>query len=427
MRVLRNPVLQFLVGAALASSVIIVGTGKLSGMAAVDQATREAADTTSLLARSVAEPEIPRGLVDGDAGAIDRFDRRVADRLIVNEVRRIKLYAEDGHILYSDETRLIGTKQDLAAEDLKILQNGGIDSELADLRKQENRFERGMGQLVEVYTRIRSPEGDPLLFEAYVSNSAVVERQREILTSFRPISLGGLLLLLLVTGPLLAVMTRRLHRAARDRERLLEAAVQASDSERRRISRDLHDGVVQDLAGTSFALSALAREAGTYPVGVQPKLADMSQSLRRGLRSLRSLLVEIYPPDLHTTGLAAALEDLVAPATTVGVLATISVSDIEDAPQDVVALVWRVAQESVRNALRHAHARTLAIRVLRDADLLVLEVVDDGEGFEVATATDKGHFGLRGLQDLIRDAGGRLNVRSSPGDGTTVRLEVRLS
>jgi signal transduction histidine kinase len=93
-------------------------------------------------------------------------------------------------------------------------------------------------------------------------------------------------------------------------------------------------------------------------------------------------------------------------------------------PDDTVRLVWRVAQEAVRNAIRHAHATTLEVDVHRQDDRLVLRVVDDGQGFDVEGERDPASFGLRGLASLVKDEGGRLDVRSTPGEGTEVRMEV---
>ena len=145
--------------------------------------------------------------------------------------------------------------------------------------------------------------------------------------------------------------------------------------------------------------------------------------MRGSLRSLRSLLAEIHPPDLRADGLAAALGDLIAPASTVGIQASVSVEGAEKASDEQAALVWRVAQEAVRNTIRHSQASTLAVTVRGDGDRLVLEVVDDGIGFD-QNRTDPDSFGLRGLRSLVADSGGRLEVISSPGEGTTVRMEV---
>lgn len=430
MRLIRNPVAQFLAAGFLVLAAITVGTGELSERAAKEEAIADALATTELLAGSVAEPAVTRGLVEGDVGAIDRFSRRIKDRLEVGDVKRVKIWNRDGRIVYSDQGELINETFELGEKELRVLNEGDTAAGIADPNRLENRLENRYefttdGGLLEVYDRIESPEGEPLLFEVYYSAEKVGQRQETIFAAFRPITLGGLLLLLALTTPLLWILTRRLKTSADDRERLLRAAVDASDSERRRIARDLHDGVVQDLVGTSYALTATGEALRSERPETASDLERMSGSLRTSLRSLRSLLVEIYPPELHTGGLAASLEDLVAPAHGAGVEATVEVTDIDGVKEDVVALVWRVAQEAVRNALRHGQPDTLAVNVNASNGAVVLEVTDDGRGFEPGRVESGDHFGLRGMRDLIRDAGGRLDVRSSPGTGTTVRLEVK--
>src|SRR4051812_32298856 len=303
---------------------------------------------------------MPKGLVDGDAGAIDRFDREVLDRLIVGDVQRIKIWRSDGTIVYSDETQLIGKRFALDDEQRSVLDTGDTEGGLSDLQRRENEFEDEEGGLLEGYTRIESPEGQPLLFEAYYSVEAVKQRSAEVLTPFRRITAGALLALLLLGVPLLGVLTLRLTRASRARERLMQRAVESSEAERRRIARDLHDGVVQELAGTAFALSGTSREA-SVPPALRGELTVASDSLRHSLRQLRSLLVEIHPPGLNAVGLGAALEDLTSSAASAGIATSVSVSGVEGAPDHVVTLVWRLAQEAIRNAQRHARASTLSV------------------------------------------------------------------
>jgi signal transduction histidine kinase len=425
MRWLTNPVVQFLATGFVTLVVVVVATGALSRQAADEEAVADARSLTRVLGRSVAQPAIPEGLVTGDAAAIDRLDRTVLDRLLVDDVRRIKVWAADGTVLYSDRTELIGATYPLGGDELDVIEDGGTDAELSDLTRPENRYERAIGgDLLEVYTRIRSPEGEPLLFEAYFTADELSQKRSAILDRFLPITIGALAALVALATPLMLLLNRRLSRAARDRERLLEAAVRASDAERLRIARDLHDGVVQELAGSSMALATLAaRSEGP----VSTELEQVGRSLRVSMRSLRSLLVEIYPPDLHTAGLAAAVHDLVAPLVSDGVRVDADVSGDEDASQAAVALVWRVAQESVRNVARHARATRMSLTVRREADSLVLEVVDDGVGFTATGTEDGQHLGLRAAESLVREHGGSLEVESTPGSGTIVRMEVPLA
>ncbi|MCP3424312.1 sensor histidine kinase [Nocardioides pinisoli] len=425
MRWLSNPVAQFLAAGLVTLVTVVLVTSALSRQAADEEAVADARALTQVLGRSVAQPEIPAGLVDGDAAAIDRLDRTVLDRLLVGDVRRIKVWAADGTVLYSDRTELIGAVYPLGDDELDVIADGGTDAEISDLTRPENRYERSLGgDLLEVYTRIRSPEGDPLLFEAYFTADELGEQRAAVLDRFLPITIGALAALVALATPLMLLLNRRLSRAARERERLLEAAVRASDAERLRIARDLHDGVVQDLAGASMALSTLAaRSEGR----VAEELQDVGRSLRVSMRSLRSLLVEIYPPDLHTAGLAAALQDLVAPLAAAGVHVDADVSGDEDASDAAVALVWRVAQEAVRNVARHARASRMSLTVRRDGAALVLEVVDDGVGFDPGATSGDGHYGLRAAGSLVREHGGSVEVESAPGSGTMVRVEVPLA
>jgi two-component system, NarL family, sensor kinase len=424
-RLLRNPVAQYLTLAVVLFGVLSLATSVLSARVAAQQASDDARQVTRVLARSVAEPAIPRGLVEGDAGAIDKLDREVLDRLLVGDVRRVKIWRGDGTIVYSDESTLIGAQYPLDLDERDVLENGGIEAEVSDLSKPENRYETEPGGLVEVYTRIRSPEGEPMLFEVYYSADDLAERQSAVFAPIQRITVGGLLAMLVIATPIIWVLTRRLTRTGRERERLLRASMTASEAERRRIARDLHDGVVQDLAGTAFSVTAVGRD-DRVPDDVRDDLQQAGHSLRTSLKALRSLLVSIHPPDLHADGLAAALTDLSAPAATAQIDTNVHVSDIGQVPDDTVRLVWRVAQEAVRNAIRHADATTLEVDVHRQDDRLVLRVVDDGQGFDVDGERDPASFGLRGLASLVKDEGGRLDVRSTPGGGTEVRMEVRI-
>jgi signal transduction histidine kinase len=335
----------------------------------------------------------------------------------------VNFWSADGRIVYSSSNLKTGRTYPLGPEREHVLRVGGTAVLTSDPAAPENLGVAGNRDLVQIVTRFEAPDGHQLLFEGYYSLQQIEDRRVAIYTAFRWISIGGLLLLLVLVAPLLIVLSRRLSRSAEERARLLDRAIDASDAERRRIARDLHDTVVQDLAGTAFSVSALARDAGTPPEA-RRHLNEVGGSLRQSLRSLRSLLAEIYPPELSAERLGSALDDLVAPAANAGVQALVSVEGAEGAGDASVALVWRVAQEAVRNALRHANPTTLEVRVRRVENVLTLEVSDDGIGFEPAAPAAPDSFGLRGLRSLVAEAGGTLDVTSNPSRGTTVMLEV---
>jgi signal transduction histidine kinase len=160
-------------------------------------------------------------------------------------------------------------------------------------------------------------------------------------------------------------------------------------------------------------------------------LDESATQVRESIKSLRSLLVDIYPPKLADAGLPAALGDLMAKLPPRGITATCDVDGIEEEmPEQVTALVYRAAQEAIRNVLAHSHASNASLTVTSRGGVATLDVVDDGIGFTPETAkarADEGHLGLRGLDGLAAAAGGKMDVQSTPGKGTRLHLEVPLS
>ena len=386
-----------------------------------DEATRDAKRVTSLAGRGIVQPAITRGLLRGDPRAIARVDRVVRERVLGDAAVRVKIWTRDGRIVYSDKLALIGSRYRLEPDNAAVLERGGVEAEVSDLSEPENRFERRYGKLLEVYLPIRGPNGRPLLFESYLRFSSVASSARHLWQSFAPALFVGLIGLWIVQVPLALALARRLRRGQQEREALLQRALEASDRERRRIAADLHDGVVQSLAGVSYSLAAEAEKA---PPQLAAPLRESANETRQGIRGLRSLLVEIYPPDLRRVGLRAALADLVASLQHRRIEATVDVPPELDLPDDVEALYFRVAQEALRNAVEHGRAQRVDIRVRRDDGLSSLVVEDDGRGFDPAPGGADGHFGLRLIEDAARDAGGSAVVDSEPGRGTSVRVEV---
>jgi signal transduction histidine kinase len=421
---------QFVVVGLVVAVFLAWVTGVLGERLAQRQAIEDARSTTELLAQTVVEPALSSGLLGTEAGDLDRFDRLIRSRVIGGEVVRVKVWDADGRIVYSDEPRLIDESFPLGDDEQEVLENGGSDAEVSDLSKSENSYDQQLGRVLEVYTRVAAPDGEPLLFELYLTDANLEARADELFQLFRPLTVGGLLIFLLLTTPLVWVLSRRADAAAADRERLLVMAADASDAERRRVARDLHDGVVQDLAGTSFALSGTAREVSTDSdldrARLSTDLERLAAAVRRSLLALRSLLVEIYPPQLQAAGLGAALQDLVAQVKQTGVDVHVSVAGADGLSDNATALIWRTAQECVRNAQRHAAPSRLDISVTTSGNpsVATLAVADDGVGFDPGAALPSDSFGLRGLRDLAAEAGGRLTVESAQGQGTRVTLEV---
>jgi signal transduction histidine kinase len=423
-----SPVLQFAVSGLLATITIGLIAVAVSRQAGTNEAIRDAKQITRLAGEGIVAPAVTPGVAHGDPAALRRLDRLVRARVLGDGVVRVKLWAPDGRVVYSDQQRLIGTRYGLDPEERRALGGNRVEAEVSDLSRPENRFERGAGKLLEVYLPVHDRQGNALLFETYLRFSSVSASGRRLWQAFAPALLGGLLLLQLVNLPLARSLVRRLRRSQDEREALLHRALDASQTERRVIAADLHDGVVQDLVGVSYNLAAHAeRLNGSADPQAGAALRDGAATTRASVRSLRTLLVDIYPPSLHRAGLAAALGDLARTYSARGVPTTLDVPPDLTLSEPTERLLFRVAQESLRNTYKHAAAGSARITVLTLDRRLVLEAADDGRGFDPSQTEQRprnGHLGYRMLRDLIEAAGGRLEVTSVVGHGTIVRAEL---
>jgi signal transduction histidine kinase len=391
------------------------------------EALRDAKNNTRLAAEGVAAPNLTAAVLRGDPPALARFDRIMRSSVVRPPIVRVKIWTADGRIVYSDARQLIGSRYPLGAGERQILRHPGVDADLSDLARPENRFERGQGKLLEVYLPIRGPDGQPLLFEGYERQSSVLSSSRRLWLAFAPALVGGLLLLQLLQLPLARSLVRRVRRAGAEREALLRRAVEASDLERRRLASLLHDGVVQDLTGVSYRLAAGSADPGAR---VPAALArDASGELRRSVQELRSLLVDLYPGGLQGADLGSALAELAAELEGEGVHAVLDVELDGPLPEVTAELAFRAAREGVRNALRHAGATTVAIRLTADTRHALIEVEDDGAGLDAGAeplGPKQGHFGLALLRDILKDSGGDLQLVPSASSGALLRALVPL-
>lgn len=421
---------QFTLAGLAAAAIVAFATAIASRRVGEREAIVDARSSTLLKARGLVAPVLTDGLSHGDTEAVQAIAAVVERDVLDESLVRVKIWRSDGTIVYSDEPRLIGTKYVLGEDEQAAIAAGLIEAEISDLAKPENRFERANGKMLEVYLPIEAPNGERLLFEAYFRYAAVSASGTRVWRRFAPITLGGLLALELVQIPLAWSLARRLRQRQWEREGLLHKALEASDVERQRIASDLHDGVVQDLVGVAFALGGAARRSDITPESAQ-LLERSAEDVRVSIKALRSLLVEIYPPNLFEEGLVPALNDLLARTNGQGITAELHVDDLTGTlPTPVTGLLYRAAQEALRNVLTHANARRVTVTVADRHGTATLDVADDGVGFDPAAPehrTSGGHFGLQGLTDLVAAAGGRFEIRSELGAGTTMHVEVPLT
>ncbi|MTD43810.1 hypothetical protein GKE82_05685 [Conexibacter sp. W3-3-2] len=419
-------VARFVLASLVAVAVIVVGGFVLLRDAAEQEAERDTRERVVAIASLVETAGLQDGLLRGDPAALRRLDDLVLGKVLAGSIVRVKVWTRDGRILYSDEPALIGRRYTLGEDERELFETGGAEAELSDLGKPENRLERPEGKLLEAHTTIRTPNGTQVLFEIYQRFGSVSASAERLLGTMAPPLIGGVVVLLLLQVPLAWRMARRLQRGHQEREVLLASAVESSSRERGRIAADLHDGLVQDLAGVAFGLAPLAASARARGADEEAGVLDgATATLRQGVRDLRTLLVEIHPPNLSSAGLEVALSDLLSPLARAGVQTGLDLhGEVPVARQE---LVYRVAREAVRNAAAHADPATVTIAVRAGEGRVRLVVRDDGRGFadgERERRAQEGHVGLSLLEGLVGQAGGRLAVTSVPGEGTTVELEV---
>ena len=294
-----------------------------------------------LTGQNIVEPTLRDGVLSGDPSALGALDRIVQERVLSERIVRVKLWSADGRIVYSDESRLIGERFPLDDEKLSCVAERRVRAERP--RGCREPLRTGTGKPVRGLPPIRAPDGTPLLYETYQRGASVSSTGRRIWLPFAGLLLASLFLLWLVQVPLAWRLAQRLQRSQEERAALLVRALEASDDERRRIAADLHDGVVQDLAGVSYSLSSVSEQPDAQsPEEMRSTVRQAAGAIRDAMRRLRSALVEIHPPSLQAAGLEAALADVVAPLAADHVETTIDVTG-EPLPDDVERLFYRAA------------------------------------------------------------------------------------
>ncbi len=417
------------VGAVLVLVVAAVVGVLAARRLAERQAVNDAANTADLLAEAVVQPTLTDATPSGDPATVAALDAALKEYVSASALVRVKVWTRDGRIVYSDEPRLIGQHFALDKEESEVFTRPRTVAEVSDLDKPENRYERGRGRLLEAYRPVWTPSGTPLLFETYSPYTEVDRRAGQLWRGFAGLTISSLLLFAALLIPLVWQLLTRLRTAQAQRERLLERAVEASEDERRRIAGTLHDGVVQELAATSFTVAgAAARAEASGDAALAADLTTAAGTLRDTIGGLRTLLVDIYPPTLERAGILEVLRDLAGTLRARDIAVDLALPDVDPGlGPEGDRLLFRIAHECLENVRRHASATHVSLRLEQTADTVVLEIADDGVGFDAEVALARppeGHFGLRVLADVASQAGAVLAVSSALGAGCRWRLTV---
>jgi two-component system, NarL family, sensor kinase len=389
---------------------------------ALDESKRAAVRLTDLLVAPVLEEALA-----GMPGRWDELNRLVTNRMSDGSVGQILVWTPDGRILYSSDPELTGRSFPPSDELVRATTRNEVVADLDEA--PEAAYEgRARGPMLEVYVPLRAG-GQQLAVEAYFASQGI-DRQAALLRGeIIPLAIGALVALELVQIPIAVSLARRVRRQETERAQLLQRSLAASERERRAIAADVHDGPVQDLAGVSYALSALK---SVVPPERQPTVDRLVTTVRHAVQSLRRLMIDIYPPDLSGPGLVSAIDSCAERVRDQGITATVQSSALPEMSPEAAAVLYRTAKEALSNVTHHAKASTVWIS-LDEIDhyggpAVRLEIADDGVGFP-DTGTDRrreGHLGLPLVRDRVIDLGGAVDMGNRSGGGAVVTVIVPL-
>jgi signal transduction histidine kinase len=203
------------------------------------------------------------------------------------------------------------------------------------------------------------------------------------------------------------------------------ASSAAALEERQRLARELHDSVSQALYGIALGARTARRRLGEEAGSSVTEPLDYVLSLAEaGLTEMRALIFELRPESLATEGLVAAIgRQVAATQARYGVEVTAELCDEPDVSLDIKEALYRIAQESMHNTVKHARATRVTVGLESDDTELELFVQDNGQGFDPA-GEFPGHLGLRSMKERVRDIGGTLEIDSEPGKGTRINVRV---
>ena len=286
------------------------------------------------------------------------------------------------------------------------------------LLKDTLRGNENARRIVEIEAKYQSAEKDKQLASQKL---LVVQRDRQIMAQRQQ------LLFILFAVLLAGIVFFVLYRNNRQKQQiaLLKAKIEGEVAERERLSRELHDGIASQLLSIRLGIEMLERD--TQKTGITPSFTQIASQLENATKELRNTAHNLMPELLVQKGWLAAIALLCQNTTDLTHLKTELQVLGEPSPlsKDIELSLYRIVQELVQNAVKHAKTNNLLIQVSDRDGLLALTVEDDGVGFETWQAFRPGS-GLTNARRRVEELGGYMDIKSRPGKGTTVYIEFKI-
>ena len=214
-----------------------------------------------------------------------------------------------------------------------------------------------------------------------------------------------------------------LAKSRQELERLSRRLVDAQEAERRSISRELHDEVGQTLGALLVDIGHLSNLLPAEDRITQEQIGRIKKAAETAVKSIRDIALLLRPPMLDDLGLVPALEWQARETSRRGEMEVeVHAEELKgDLPDEVKVGIYRLVQEALQNAATHAHAKNATVLLKRERDSVVVEIIDDGKGFQPERTRG---MGILGMEERVRQLGGELAIRSTPGKGTAVHAEL---
>lgn len=374
------------------------------------------------------------------------------------QIVAFKIWRPDGHVIYSTNPAIVGRQFPVKAA-LASAFAGTVHSQIADLTEPENAFEaERWSRLIETYTPVYAEHDRKILAVAEFYQTPE-DLEREVgaaqLRSWLMVVSATLMMFVLLAGLVrrahmtivaqqtelrdkVAQLTALLAQNERLHDRVRRAAARTTALNERflhRVAADLHDGPGQGLALALLRMGALADVCAHCPnlvgkaLSVGQDFRTVHGALQTALEDLRAIAAGLHLPEITELTLTEtarrAVHDYERKS---GLTVPLSVGEVSDeAPLPVKITLFRLLQESLANGYRHSGSDTQRVRIAKLDGQLLVEVADEGKGFNPQAAAADGHLGLTGMRERVETLGGSFSVESAPGKGSIVKAMLPLA